>query len=244
MPHFTLETSFAPRRVCGVDEAGCGPWAGPVVAAAVHFTNRRAVPRGLDDSKKLKPSARAALAEKLLAQPDRILTGIGIADVAEIDALNIWGATALAMKRAVAALAHPPELALVDGKRIPRDFPCEVQTVIGGDGISLSIAAASILAKTARDRLMHNYAATYPQYGFERHAGYGTAAHQAALAAHGPCPIHRTSFRPIRELLEQYPSRLREGLGEGMGDEACSDVRITGTAGSPLRLPPQARGER
>ena len=202
-PHFKRETAHAPRLVCGVDEAGCGPWAGPVVAGAVIFSAREAVPQGLRDSKKLTAHTREELALLLYANPAQIHLAIGIATVEEIDTLNIWGATALAMKRAVHALPHTPDLALIDGKRTPRDFPCDVETIIGGDDISLSIAAASILAKTARDRLMRDYAATYPQYGFERHAGYGTAHHQAALAAHGPCPIHRRSFKPIRALLER-----------------------------------------
>ena len=203
MPHFKLETAHAPRRVCGVDEAGCGPWAGPVVAACVMFRHRRAIPKGLDDSKKLNKEQRTDLAQALIANPVHILIGIGVATHLEIDTLNIWGATALAMKRAAELLPEPPEVALIDGKRTPRHFPCTVHTIIGGDGISLSIAAASIIAKTTRDRMMADYAATYPHYGFDRHAGYGTRAHQNALAQHGPCPIHRRSFKPIRALLDQ-----------------------------------------
>lgn len=201
MPHFELETSYAPRRVCGVDEAGRGPWAGPVVAAAVWFAEESAIPAGLNDSKKLNKAARTKLAALLMDSP-AIHFGIGIAEVAEIDTLNIWGATALAMRRAVEGLRIAPDFALIDGNRTPPGFPCESQTIIGGDGLSLSIAAASIIAKTHRDEMMERYAATYPQYGFEKHAGYGTAFHQEALRTHGPCAIHRTSFRPIRELLE------------------------------------------
>lgn len=200
MPDFALEIAHAPARVCGVDEAGCGPWAGPVVAAAVIFENRRAVPRGLDDSKKLTREARETLYARLMDA--HVTHGVGIVDVDAIDTLNIWGATQLAMRRAVAGLGAAPALALIDGKRTPKDFPCPTQCIIGGDGLSLSIAAASIIAKVTRDRLMQAYAEQYPHYGFERHAGYGTALHQQALAAHGPCPIHRRSFAPIRALIE------------------------------------------
>lgn len=203
MPHYKLETSHAPRRVCGVDEAGRGPWAGPIVAAAVLFTEQSAIPKGLDDSKKLTAKARAALATALYNDPTRILIGVGIASVEEIDTLNIWGATSLAMTRAILALPQAPDFALIDGKLIPRDFPVAAQAIVGGDATSISIAAASIIAKTTRDRMMEDYAREHPHYGFDRHAGYGTAAHQAALAEHGPCHLHRRSFRPIRELLEK-----------------------------------------
>jgi ribonuclease HII len=202
MPDLSLEHAYAPHRVCGVDEAGRGPWAGPVVAAAVMFLNQTAIPSGLNDSKKLSAKARATLAAQLRALPETLI-GVGIASVEEIDQLNIWGATQLAMMRAAQALSQKPEAALIDGNRHPKPFPCPTYPVIGGDGRSLSIAAASIIAKTTRDALMEEYALRYPHYGFERHAGYGTAAHHAALAAYGPCPIHRTSFRPIRELMER-----------------------------------------
>lgn len=200
MPHYNLELEHAPRRVCGVDEAGRGPWAGPVVAAAVLFASPSSIPQGLDDSKKLTKSARDSLVHAIRDSTPYI--GIGIATPEEIAALNIWGATSLAMKRAVETLGITPNLALIDGKTHPKNFPCETQTLVGGDGISVSIAAASIIAKTHRDELMTHYAQTYPYYGFERHMGYGTPEHQAALAEHGPCAIHRLSFRPIRELLE------------------------------------------
>ncbi len=202
MPDFAIETSLLPRRVCGVDEAGRGPWAGPVVAASVMFKSVAAIPTGLNDSKKLTARARALLAAQLKANPSDILFGIGIATVEEIDSLNIWGATALAMARAARALEETPDIALIDGNLTPPNFPCATQTVIKGDSLSLSIAAASILAKTTRDTMMEEYARQYPQYGFESHAGYGTPAHQEALAAHGPCPIHRRSFKPIRAYLE------------------------------------------
>lgn len=200
MPHFNLEREHAPARVCGVDEAGRGPWAGPVVAAAVIFTPEITVPRGLNDSKKLDRAARETLYLKLTERA--VIHGIGIASVEEIDTHNIWGATQLAMCRAVAALAVAPDVALVDGKLKPRGLACETRPVIGGDGISLSIAAASIFAKVTRDRMMEEYAQEYPQYGFERHAGYGTPIHQQALREHGPCPLHRRSFAPIRAMYE------------------------------------------
>lgn len=200
-PTFQLEHSLTPARVCGVDEAGRGPWAGPVVAASVMFDAADTIPPGLNDSKKLKAAAREKLFEALMAM-DGIAYGIGIATAQEIDALNIWQATQLAMRRAVEAMAVPPEFALIDGNLKPAPFPCPTRPVIGGDGLSLSIAAASILAKVTRDRMMAHYAKEYPQYGFERHAGYGTALHQQALAAHGVCPIHRTSYAPIRVILE------------------------------------------
>lgn len=202
MPHFKLEISHAPRRVCGVDEAGRGPWAGPVVAASVMFAGRKSIPRGLDDSKQLDKATREKLAQKLYAKPEEIFIGVGIASVEEIERFNIWGATALAMLRATQALPYTPEVALVDGKTKPKGFACDIQTIIGGDAISFSIAAASIIAKTHRDALMAEYAREYPQYGFERHVGYGTKAHQNALREHGVCPLHRRSWGPIRSLLE------------------------------------------
>lgn len=203
MPDFSIETSLLPRRVCGVDEAGRGPWAGPVVAASVMFLGASVIPNGLNDSKKLTAKARETLAAQLWARPHDIFIGVGIATAEEIDALNIWGATSLAMVRAAEALQETPQIALIDGNLVPHHFPYPVKTIVGGDGISLSIAAASIIAKTTRDKLMADYALEYPHYGFERHAGYGTAAHQQALAAHGPCPIHRRSYKPIRALLDE-----------------------------------------
>ncbi len=200
MPHLKLELKLAPARVCGVDEAGRGPLAGPVVAAALIFEAGKKIPRGLNDSKQLSRIEREKLYERLLKND--IHHAVGIASVEEIDTLNIWGATQLAMKRAVTGLALAPEWALIDGHLKPRDMPCECQPVIGGDGISLSIAAASIIAKVTRDRIMEEHAATWPHYGFERHAGYGTPQHYKALEEHGPCSIHRRSFAPIRNLLE------------------------------------------
>ncbi len=202
-PDLSLERA-AGGRVAGVDEAGRGPWAGPVVAAAVVFGGGGPPPRlrvAITDSKLLKAEQRAALQPAILASAD---TAVGIASVAEIDSMNILQATLLAMRRAVARLVDAPNLALVDGNRAPR-LPCPVRTVVGGDRKSLSIAAASIVAKVTRDRLMARLAADYPGYGWERNAGYGTAEHQTALARLGPCAQHRRSFRPIRELLEAEP---------------------------------------
>ena len=202
-PDLSLERA-AGGRVAGVDEAGRGPWAGPVVAAAVVLDAGGLPPRlrsTITDSKLLTAKQRAALEPTILACADAAL---GIASVAEIDSMNILQATLLAMRRAVARLAHVPDLVLVDGNRAP-SLPCPVKTVVGGDRESLSIAAASIVAKVARDRLMARLAADYPGYGWERNAGYGTTEHRAALTRLGPCVHHRRSFRPIRELLEGEP---------------------------------------
>ena len=202
-PDLSLERA-AGGRVAGVDEAGRGPWAGPVVAAAVVFGVGDPPPQVramITDSKLLTAEQRAALKPVILTFAD---AAAGIASVAEIDSMNILQATLLAMRRAVARLAEIPDLALVDGNRPPH-LPCRVRTVVGGDRKSLSIAAASIVAKVTRDRLMVRLAADYPGYGWERNAGYGTAEHRAGLARLGPCVHHRRSFRPIRELLDAEP---------------------------------------
>jgi ribonuclease HII len=182
--------------VAGVDEAGRGPWAGPVVAAAV-IIGAQAVPDGINDSKKLTPAKRNALFDRIIAS---CRCGIGSASVEEIDALNILQATGLAMRRAIEALPVAPTHALVDGNRPPA-LPCAVTTLVGGDALSLSIAAASILAKVTRDRLMSELARDFPGYGWERNAGYGTAAHQKGLATLGVTLHHRRSFAPIKALL-------------------------------------------
>lgn len=183
--------------VCGIDEAGRGPLAGPVVAAAVILDPARPIP-GLNDSKKLSEKRREALAgdirEKALAW------AVAEASVEEIDQLNILHATFLAMQRAVAALSVAPERAMVDGNRCPK-LPIPVEAVVKGDGKIASIAAASILAKTVRDAGMLALHAIYPQYGFDRHMGYPTAAHFAALEAHGASPVHRRSFAPVAKQL-------------------------------------------
>ena len=185
-----------PGPVVGVDEAGRGPLAGPVVAAAV-ILPERGVPRGIDDSKKLTATARA----ELHARITRIaLVGVGIATVEEIDQLNIYWATMLAMTRAVEALGIAPGMVLVDGNARPRwDHPCVA--IVGGDALCLSIAAASVIAKHRRDQMMIEADALHPGYGWASNKGYGSATHMAALARLGPTPYHRRSFAPVAQAL-------------------------------------------
>lgn len=182
--------------LAGVDEAGRGPLAGPVVAAAVVLGST--VPAGLADSKQLSAAARERLLGALEASA--LAIGIGLADVAEIDRLNILGATLLAMQRAVAALGRVPGQVLVDGNRCPL-LPCPARAVVGGDAIIPAISAASIVAKVTRDRLMDALDLRYPAYGFARHKGYPTRAHIEALARHGVSVEHRLSFAPVRRAL-------------------------------------------
>jgi ribonuclease HII len=182
------------RLVAGVDEAGRGPLAGPVVVAAVVFPDRR-YPDGLNDSKKLTPAQRERLYGAILK---RASVSVAIASRARIDRMNILRASLWAMSRAVAGLPEKPDHVLVDGNMEPPGLACTCETVIGGDGLSVSIAAASIVAKVTRDRLMTAIGHAYPDYGFEQHMGYSTPAHFAALKAHGPCPHHRQSFAPVR----------------------------------------------
>ena len=176
--------------ICGVDEAGRGPLAGPVCAAAVILPDHLELP-GLNDSKKLSDKKRRELFP--LIKEQAIAYGIGLADEKEIDEINILQATYLAMERAIAQLEGKADLALVDGNRA-KDFGLPVKTVVKGDSLSASIAAASILAKVTRDDMMEAYAGEYPGYGFEIHKGYGTKAHYAALTEKGACPIHRMTF--------------------------------------------------
>ena len=178
------------KLICGVDEAGRGPLAGPVCAAAVILPPHAQIP-GLNDSKKLTDKKRRELYPVIMEQA--VTYGIGFASHEEIDEINILQATYLAMERAIAKLSVRPELALIDGNRA-KDFGVPVKTVIKGDSQSASIAAASILAKVTRDDLMLEAAKEYPQYAFDVHKGYGTKAHYEALAAYGPSPIHRMSF--------------------------------------------------
>lgn len=188
--------TYPPGLVCGVDEAGRGPLAGPVVAAAVILDPGRPL-LGIDDSKKLSAAQRERLAP--LIREQALCWAVAEASVKEIDRLNILQATLLAMQRAVAALSVRPERALVDGNRCPQlDIP--VAAVVKGDGQIASIAAASILAKTVRDAGMQILHLEFPHYGFDRHMGYPTAAHVAALKQHGPSPAHRRSFRPVAQL--------------------------------------------
>ncbi|MFO1143213.1 MAG: ribonuclease HII [Amaricoccus sp.] len=195
-PDFSHERD-CPRPVCGIDEVGRGPWAGPVVAAAV-ILDPEAIPEGLDDSKRLPALRRDELAARLHAAA---IVGIGVASVAEIEAMNILQASFLAMRRAVAGLAQRPALALVDGHLQPPGLPCPCRPIVGGDGLALSIAAASIVAKVARDRMMVALAQQFPGYGWETNMGYGTKAHADGLARLGISPHHRRSWRPIHNIL-------------------------------------------
>jgi len=196
VPTFELEAAeiaLGRGPVAGIDEAGRGPWAGPVVAAAVILDPDR-IPSGIDDSKVLQEDDREALYARLTATA-RI--GIGIADVARIDRDNILKATLWAMGEALQQLQPRPLLALVDGNHAPR-LACATRTIVKGDAKCLSIAAASIVAKVTRDRLMVSLAREFPGYGFERHKGYGTPEHRAALGKLGVTPHHRRSFRPVQ----------------------------------------------
>ena len=193
--------------VCGVDEAGRGPWAGPVSAGAVILAPRR-VPKGLNDSKKLSARRREGLELEIKARA--LAWGVGFASVEEIAQLNILHATGLAMRRAIEAMQTAPVYALVDGN-YAFPLPCPVRTVVGGDGLSCSIAAASILAKVARDRLMAELDEVYPGYGFAGHKGYRAQRHADALLELGPCPIHRMSWAPIRLALAGKNPMLAAG---------------------------------
>lgn len=196
------------RRLVGVDEAGRGPLAGPVVAAAVVFardfleTEASRSLQGLTDSKQLSAKRRELFYDLLVSNPE-IEVGVGIVSADEIDALNILRATHLAMARAIQQLAPLPDLALVDGLPV-QGLPVPHRAIVGGDGLSLSIAAASVMAKVTRDRLLVDLAAQYPNYGFDRHKGYGTRAHLAALQRYGPCSAHRRSFAPVAQRVLEF----------------------------------------
>lgn len=196
MPDFSHEDRHD-GHVAGVDEAGRGPLAGPVVAAAV-ILDRQAVPEGLNDSKQLAAARRAVL--ELEVRQSAICFGIGVCTVAEIDELNILWATMLAMRRAVEAMARDCAHILVDGNRCP-DWRWASTAVVEGDAKCLSIAAASILAKEARDRMMVDASRAHPHFGWERNKGYGTPEHLEALRLHGPTPLHRRSFAPVAQLV-------------------------------------------
>lgn len=183
--------------VAGIDEAGRGPLAGPVVAAAV-ILNPLCPIEGLNDSKKLSEAKRERLAVEI--REKALSWAIAEASATEIDQINILQATFLAMRRATEALHLAPALAQIDGNQIPPGLPCVAEAIVKGDGKVAAIAAASILAKTYRDALMRELAISFPQYGFERHMGYPTVAHFAALEAHGPCSAHRRSFAPVAQL--------------------------------------------
>lgn len=196
MPDFMHELRHHPGLVAGVDEAGRGPLAGPVVAAAV-ILRRDDCPDGLNDSKQLTAARRATLEGEIKARA--LCWGIGIASVEEIDSINILWATMLAMTRAMEALDRDCAHVLVDGNRCPQ-WRWESTAVVEGDAKCLSIAAASILAKEARDRMMVQAAVDHPHYGWESNKGYGSAKHLAALREHGPTPLHRRSFSPVAQL--------------------------------------------
>ncbi len=193
------------NAVAGLDEAGRGPLAGPVIASAVLIdkdflqAERRSFFRGLNDSKQMLPENRELFFEKMTVHPN-IRYGVGEGSVEEIDRFNILQATHMAMRRALAAIVPFLDLVLVDGLPVPA-LPCASRAIVQGDGQSLSIAAASVIAKVTRDRMMVVLHAQYPQYGFDRHKGYGTAEHCAAIDCHGFSPVHRRSFNPVKQLV-------------------------------------------
>lgn len=195
-PHCNLEAALG-GRVAGVDEVGRGPWAGPVTACAVVLDPAR-IPDGLNDSKKLTEARRNDLAVRIEAVAE---VALGWASVEEIDSLNIRAATFLAMGRAIAGLSSPPAHALIDGNAIPPGLPCPATCVVKGDGKSVSIAAASIVAKVRRDAVMKKLALVHPGYGWQTNMGYGTAEHAAALHDLGVTRHHRRSFAPIHKML-------------------------------------------
>lgn len=190
-----MKPADANLLVAGVDEAGRGPLAGPVVVAAVILRAGHAMD-GLDDSKRLSEARREALYPQILEAA--LAWRVEFVDTAEIDALNILQATLAGMCRALRALSPAAQLARIDGNQLPRDLPCPAEALVGGDGLEPAIMAASILAKVSRDRAMRELHLEYPQYGFDRHKGYPSREHLAALQAHGPCPQHRRSFRPVQ----------------------------------------------
>ena len=212
------------ETVAGVDEAGRGPLAGPVVAAAV------VLPAGfrhgrLNDSKKLSPAWRRVIYAELTQNLD-LLWHVAVVEPAEIDRVNIYRATVAAMRRAVEGLARRPGHVLIDGLPV-RGFPTPQTALVGGDGVSLSIAAASVLAKVTRDRLMEAYDREFPAYGFARHKGYATGEHLATLARHGPCPIHRFTFRPICQPL------LPLAAGTSLAAAVAGAPPVAALAGTP-----------
>ena len=198
MPNFELEEKYE-GIIAGVDEAGRGPWAGPVVAAAV-ILNRAFCPEGLDDSKKLSKQKREKLFNEIINVAD---FGIGVVGESVIDQINILEATKLAMKDAVMDLLRRPQIVLVDGNQKFDVQHMEIIPVVKGDSKSLSIAAASIIAKVTRDRIMEDLSNEFPEYSWEENAGYGTAKHIAAIERHGICKYHRKSFAPIKKYMSK-----------------------------------------
>jgi ribonuclease HII len=211
------------RLIAGLDEAGRGPLAGPVVAAAVVFEGRR-FPEGIDDSKRLTAAERERLYDIIL---DKAHVSVVVASRARIDRMNILRASLWAMSRALAGLPCRPDHALVDGRDLPPGLPCPGEAIIGGDGLSVSIAAASIVAKVTRDRLMAAMGSAYPGYGFEKHMGYSTPYHLAALSEHGPCPHHRRSFEPVRVALG-IESLAPAATLTGLDDAVLGNERLSG----------------
>ncbi len=205
MPDFALEERAAKagrQIIAGIDEAGRGPWAGPVVAAAVVLDQGRLpddLRNDIDDSKRLKADQRTRLTHAFAPYAE---IGVGVAEVSEIDTLNILRATFLAMTRAVNELPHYPDYALIDGNRMPH-LACDGEAVVQGDGRSLSVAAASVVAKVTRDGIMENLAEKFPGYGWETNAGYGTKQHRSAIEELGVTPVHRRSYRPVLNILRQ-----------------------------------------
>jgi ribonuclease HII len=198
LPDFQCERDLAAQDlwpVAGIDEVGRGPLAGPVTAAAV-ILDPHDVPQGLDDSKRLPAKAREDLYEEIMARA--LAVAISSASAAEIDRMNIRQATLAAQRRALAGLAVKPRYVIIDGNDFPEGLSCAGRSIVSGDTISASIAAASIVAKVTRDRLMTRLCRIYPVYGFSRHVGYATREHLQAIAAHGPSPFHRMSFSPFR----------------------------------------------
>ncbi len=200
-PDFSNETRLHEhglRAVCGTDEAGRGPLAGPVVAAAV-ILDPQNIPVGLNDSKKLTESRRTTLFDEILRDAT---VAVASQSASTIDRMNIRAASLCAMRLAVEALEVRPDYVLVDGNALPNQLPCPAEALVKGDGRSLSIAAASIVAKVTRDQIMKRHHLSWPDYGFSGHKGYPTAAHREAVLRLGPCPIHRRSFAPVRSALE------------------------------------------
>ena len=196
--------------IAGVDEAGRGPLAGPVVAAAVIFETRR-YPEGIDDSKRLTALQRGRLYELIVA---KAIVSVAVASRERIDRMNILRASLWAMSRAVRGLSRTPDHVMVDGNMLPPDIACPCEVIVDGDALSISIAAASIIAKVTRDRLMAEVGRAFPGYGFASHMGYSTPEHFAALREHGPCPQHRQSFAPVR--MQQLELALLNPAGEAV----------------------------
>ena len=201
-------TSPDARHYAGIDEAGRGPLAGPVVVAAVVFEPGRTPINGLADSKQLCADRREVLYARIVERA--LAWHVVFIDVEEIDRINIYHATMLGMRRALEGVLHVARAARIDGNALPRDLPCPARAIIGGDATDRAIMAASILAKVSRDRHMRELHARWPQYGFDEHKGYSTPAHLAALQRHGPCPQHRRSFAPVRASDDLFAPLQRE----------------------------------